>query len=484
MEQAGAVNLMVLAVAMALAAAIPTLAPRLPLPRPVIEIVLGAIVGPHILDLVHPDLIWDFLADFGLGMLFLMAGFEMDPASLRGDPIRNAAAGWAISLILALVVSMILLVGGVAEAPFLTALALCTTSIGLLLPVLRDGGLLAPPYGPAMLAAGALGEAAPLFLLPLALAHQGGAGAQALIMIGFGVAAAAAIVFASHASRGAFAAVIERTMRTSGQLPMRLAICLLILLVVLSQRFEIDFVLGAFVAGAVVRAALPRDLHEAMAARLDGIGSAFLVPVFFLSSGMRLDLAALMNDHIAAGMIAIPAALRPRITPQADRRPGAAFGHAALPRRRYRRDRRAARPDADRPGRRAGWRRRRDRSVIPRARRAGAEEAGGGGLKPIHRRHRGTAPGPGAMRRGDKHCRGDGGRRRPPPSILGARPLKQSPIRLVWPDRRIYVPAFDSGAISDRLRSIRSESAPAPRFCASEPCRRLRLHSPARLGSA
>jgi Kef-type K+ transport system membrane component KefB len=209
---------------------------------------------------------------------------------------------------LALAAAVFLFAGGVARAPLLTALALSTTSIGLLLPVLRDGGLLTPPYGPAVLAAGALGEGAPLFLLPLALAHQGGAGAQAMIMIGFAVAAGGAIVFASHESRGAFAAIIERTMGTSGQLPMRLAICLLIFLVVLSQRFEIDLVLGAFVAGAVIRAALPKDLHEAMAARLDGIGSAFLVPVFFLSSGMRLDLAAL-NGPATAGMIAIYAML-------------------------------------------------------------------------------------------------------------------------------------------------------------------------------
>ena len=65
------------------------------------------------------------------------------------------------------------------------------------------------------------------------------------------------IVLASHASRGYFAAIVDRTMVTSGQLPMRLAICLLILLILISQWFEIDFILGAFVAGAVVRAALP-----------------------------------------------------------------------------------------------------------------------------------------------------------------------------------------------------------------------------------
>jgi Kef-type K+ transport system membrane component KefB len=309
MEEGGANNLIIVGIAAALAAAIPALLPRLLLPGAVIEIVLGILIGPQVLGLAKPDLVVHFLSDFGLGILFLMAGFEMSPLELRGRPIRNAAIGWIISLILASYAAFVLYLVGLVQAPSLTALALSTTAIGLLLPVLRDSGQLGPPYGPNILAAGALGEGAPLFILPILLAHQGGAGAQALIMVGFATCAVGAVALVSRASRGAFALVLERTMGTSGQLPMRLALCLLIVLIMVAERFEIDFILGAFVAGAVVRAAVPPREHEAMAVRLDGIGSAFLVPVFFVNSGMNLDVAALWQNPSALAMVAVYALL-------------------------------------------------------------------------------------------------------------------------------------------------------------------------------
>lgn len=309
MEEGGASNLIVVGVAIALAAAIPALLPRLLVPGAVIEIALGVLIGPQVLGLARPDFILHFLSDFGLGLLFLMAGFEISPVELRGRPIRNATIGWIISVAIAAYAVFVLNLAGVAQAPSLTALALCTTAIGLLLPVLRDTGLMGPPYGPNVLAAGALGEGAPLFILPIMLAHQGGAGGQALIMVTFAACAVVTVAIASRASRGTFAAVLERTMGTSGQLPMRLALCLLILLVMVAERFSIDFVLGAFVAGAVVRAAVPEHEHKAMAVRLDGIGSAFFVPVFFVISGMNLDVAALTADPTALVMVAVYALL-------------------------------------------------------------------------------------------------------------------------------------------------------------------------------
>lgn len=309
MDETDVSNLIVLGVAMAFTAAIPALVPRLPIPGAVLEILLGAIVGPHILGLAHPDAVLDFLADFGLGVLFLTAGFEMNPSQLRGRPIRNAAAGWAVSVIVALYAGFVLVTTGHAAAPILTALALCTTSIGLLIPVLRDSKLMEPPYGPMVLAAGAVGEGAPLFILPIAIAHQGGAGLQVLIMAAFAASAGFAIMLASHANHGFFAALVDRTMGTSGQFPMCLAICLLILLILVAQRFEIDFVLGAFVAGAVVRASLPEYELKPMADRLDGIGSGFFVPVFFLTAGMRLDIVPLLNSPVAWVMAGIYALL-------------------------------------------------------------------------------------------------------------------------------------------------------------------------------
>jgi Kef-type K+ transport system membrane component KefB len=309
MEEGAAGNLIFVSLAIAVAAAVPALLPRLPIPGAVLEIVLGVIIGPQVLGLAKPDVILHFLSDFGVGILFLMAGFEMSPADLRGRPIRNAAAGWAISAVIAAYAAFILVRAGLAQSPVLTALALTTTSIGLLLPVLRDENLLRAPYGPIVLAVGALGEGAPLFILPLVLAHHGGAETQALIMVVFAIGAALSVMLASVASRGAFAGLVERTMGTSGQLPMRLAILVLICLILVADQFDIDFILGAFVAGAVVRAALAEHEHKAMAVRLDGIGSAFLIPVFFLTSGMNLDIAALIASPGAMVMVAVYAFL-------------------------------------------------------------------------------------------------------------------------------------------------------------------------------
>ena len=129
MDESAVNNLIVLSAAMALSAAIPALIPRVLLPGAVLEIILGAIVGPQILGLAHPGAVVDFLADFGLGVLFLMVGFEMNLFALRGRPIRNAAASWVISAIIALYAGFVLFETGRVQTPVLTALALCTTSI-------------------------------------------------------------------------------------------------------------------------------------------------------------------------------------------------------------------------------------------------------------------------------------------------------------------------------------------------------------------
>jgi Kef-type K+ transport system membrane component KefB len=198
---------------------------------------------------------------------------------------------------------------GLAAAPVLTALALTTTAIGALLPALRDGGHLAPPYGPLILAAGALGESAPLIVLSLILAGLAGVGLQALILLGFAGGAALAILGAARGSGGRFAHALDRGMGNSGQLPLRLMLMLMMALAILAEHMGIDLVLGAFVAGAITRAAVPHRLHEELMARLDGIGSGFLIPIFFVVSGMRLDLPALEQHPHALLMVPVWAAL-------------------------------------------------------------------------------------------------------------------------------------------------------------------------------
>ena len=128
-------------------------------------------------------------------------------------------------------------------------------------------------------------------------------------MLAFAGGAFGAVLLAARASGGHFATIVERTMGTSGQFPMRLTIVLLIFLVVLSDQLDIDLVLGGFVAGAIVRAGLAGHHRDALAMRLDGVGSAFLVPIFFITSGARLDVATLLSDPIALVTVPIYALL-------------------------------------------------------------------------------------------------------------------------------------------------------------------------------
>ncbi len=295
--------------AMTVAAGVPALFPRLGVPGVVLEIVAGVMIGPQLLDLAHAGPIITILAQLGLCLLFLLAGFEVDPDVLKGRPLRIAWRGWALSAVLACGVGYALSAAGIIEAPLFTALALTTTAVGALLPILRDAGRLAPPYGPIILATGAIGEAAPLIALSLILAGAAGAPGQALILVGFAVGAAAAVMVAARTTHGHLAAVMARTMGSSGQFPLRLVLLLMVLLIAVSEELSIDLVLGAFVAGAVVRAALPHHQHEALLTRLDGLGYGFLIPIFFIASGMRLDVASLFTDLRALAMVPVFAAL-------------------------------------------------------------------------------------------------------------------------------------------------------------------------------
>lgn len=288
------VALMAVIVCMALAAAIPALWPRLPLPGVVLEVLLGVIIGPQVLHLAHDGKTMTTLSDLGIALLFLIAGFELDPGVFRGGRLWQALKAWAAGALLASVATLSLVQLGVISGALLTAAGLTTTAIGALLPMLRDQGWLKEPYGPTVLAAGAAGEAAPLVLLSLVLAGRHQAPWQAAVLLAFAALAGLLVAVAGRIARRPFGQLAERTMHMSGQLPLRLVLLLMVTMVLVSHEFQIDVVLSAFVAGAVCRAALPEELHDRLMPRLEGIGYGFLIPIFFLVSGIRLDFATLL----------------------------------------------------------------------------------------------------------------------------------------------------------------------------------------------
>jgi Kef-type K+ transport system membrane component KefB len=110
----------------------------LKVPVVVFEIILGIVLGPSLLGWTQSTQFTDTLADFGLAMLFFVAGNEIDFTAIRGRPANRAAAGWVISLAAGIGAGLVLAPG--PEAAVIIGVALCSTALGTLLPILRDAG--------------------------------------------------------------------------------------------------------------------------------------------------------------------------------------------------------------------------------------------------------------------------------------------------------------------------------------------------------
>ncbi len=286
------VVLLIAASAPLLAAGAKRIAPACVVPIAVVELVLGAAVGPHGLKLAHSDQTLSLLNTLGLGFLFFFAGYEIDFRQIRGRPLRLGLIGWAMSAALAYSLAGVLAAAGVVISGLLTGSAMSTTAIGTILPVLRDSGQLTGKFGPRMMAAGAVGELGPVMIVTLLLTTDSNSVTQGLLLAAFILLSIVAALLSTGAARR-MAGLLERSMSTSGQLPVRLTVVLVFGLVVLASTLGLDVILGAFAAGIIVRFVLRGRSAHRFESKLDAIGFGFLIPFFFISSGMALQLGAL-----------------------------------------------------------------------------------------------------------------------------------------------------------------------------------------------
>ena len=264
---------------------------RIVLPVVVLEIVLGIVVGPELLGLAESDEFLEFFSNLGLGMLFFFAGYEIDFERIRGSPLRLAALGWGLSLVLAYGLGGLLELSGLVLSLLFTGSALATTAIGTLIPILRDAGELRTRFGTYLLAAGAMGEFGPILLVTLVFSTKGAA-ENAVILIAFVViAVVSAVVAVRGVGRGW--ELLERTLETSGQLAIRIAVVTVFALGALASSLGLDLLLGGFVAGVIARIALKGREVQVFESKLTAVGYGFFIPFFFVVSGIKFDLTAL-----------------------------------------------------------------------------------------------------------------------------------------------------------------------------------------------
>jgi Kef-type K+ transport system membrane component KefB len=280
--------------------------PWLRVPAVVLEIVAGIVVGPSVLGWVRVDLPVQILALFGLAFLLFLAGLEIDLRRLRGRVLRLAVLGYVVTLVLGLAAGAGFHAVGWVREPLLLAIALSATSLGLVVPVLKDAGVVDSEVGQTAVAAATVADFAAIVLLSLFFSTSGGgAGAKIVLLVAFVAVVSATWLAARTAGRSMrLGTVLVRLQDTTAEIRIRFAVVLLVAFTVLAERFGLESILGAFLAGAVV-SLVDRDSssHPHFRIKLEAIGYGFVVPVFFVSSGVKLDLTGLLAHPSALARV-------------------------------------------------------------------------------------------------------------------------------------------------------------------------------------
>lgn len=286
------VSLTIIALVSALCPIVANLIPRKLVPETVMLLLAGALLGPHGANVIWLTDSVTLLSDLGLAFLFLLAGYEINPKSLTGSQGKRGLATWAISFAAAyLILSGAFSFSGHLEAVALTV-ALTTTALGALIPILKERGLVGTRLGESVLAYGTWGELGPVLAMALLLSTRAEWKTIVILVIFAALCIIVAVIPARSKRAGTqlYRFLTERADTTS-QTMMRLTVLMLMGLVAFSSLFDLDIVLGSFAAGFILRYVIPEGNHS-LETKLDGIAYGFLIPLFFVASGAKIDLAS------------------------------------------------------------------------------------------------------------------------------------------------------------------------------------------------
>jgi Kef-type K+ transport system membrane component KefB len=301
-------NLLVVTVIALLAPLLLGLAPRMRFPAVVVEIIAGVVVGPQVLGWVEVDLPVSIVALLGLAFLLFLAGLEIDVHQLRGRVLRLALLGYVATVALGLAVGVGVYAVGWVSSPGLVAITLSATSLGLVVPVLKDSGQVDTGLGQATVAAASVADFAAIVLLSLLFSSTAaGTGSRLVLLVSFAALVATTAIVVSFVARSRrLDMTLTRLQDTTAQIRVRAAVVLLVAFVALAEQFGLESILGAFMAGAVVGLIDKNSAsHPNFRVKLEAIGYGFLIPVFFVTSGLRLDLSGLVENPSAFARVPV-----------------------------------------------------------------------------------------------------------------------------------------------------------------------------------
>ena len=285
------------------------LVPALRLPAVVLELVLGIALGPSVLGWVEVDASITVLATIGLAFLLFLAGLEIEPERLRGRPLRLTSAGYVASFAVAVALTFALHAVDLVETPLFVAIVLTATSLGVVVPVLKDSGEIGSAFGQLVIAAATIADFGAIVLLSLFYSREAtGTGTQLLLLGGLAALALAVALTIAGAERSMrLSDIFRRLQDTTAQIRVRGAFVLLVGLAAAAQALGLEVILGAFIAGAIL-AVVDTDramTHPQFRLKLEAAGFGIFIPVFFVSSGVRFDLGALTESASTAALLPV-----------------------------------------------------------------------------------------------------------------------------------------------------------------------------------
>lgn len=285
------------------------LVPKLRLPAIVLEIVLGIVIGPQVLDWVSYDTPIQVMSLLGLAFLLLLAGLEVEYDRFRGRLLRVTALGYVLSFGVAIVIGFGLDAGGLVDSPLLVGIAVSATALGVVIPILKDVGEVSTQFGQLVVAGASIAEIATIVLLSLFFSSESSGVGSKLVLLGlFGLlvcSVGVAVVGAEHSRR--ISATLLRLQDTTAEIRVRAAFLLLAVFAALAEVFGLEAILGAFLAGAIVKF-VDRDqgmTHPQFRQKLEAVGFGVFIPFFFVTTGVRFDLEALFGSGETIALIPI-----------------------------------------------------------------------------------------------------------------------------------------------------------------------------------
>jgi Kef-type K+ transport system membrane component KefB len=300
-------NLLIVAAAGFTAPLLLGLAPSLRFPAVVLEIIAGILIGPAVLGWVEIDEPVRVLSILGLAVLLFLAGLEIEYDRLRGRVARLSALSFLVSFAVAVAIGILLKLSDTVGDALFVAIVLSATSLGVVIPVLKDSGNIDSGFGQLVIAAASVADFATIILLTLFFSGGATSATSTLLLLGafFALAALLGLAIAEIEHLTRLRAALERLQDTTAQIRIRGAFVLLVGMTALATELGLELILGSFLAGAVLKL-VDRDTmmtHPQLREKLEAVGFGVFIPIFFVATGVAYDLDALGD---ASTLVMIP----------------------------------------------------------------------------------------------------------------------------------------------------------------------------------